>query len=213
MGNNKITNPQLASGIMHIKTTPGTHAFSIHVGTKDGLRAYADERTNSLKKIEKDIRCQLLPLDNLTAFPQRMALGLEKHFNSSTGDSAPATALVGDAKYYVHKQGNATIAAAIEYYPKDKVDKSIRGIPPVLFEIKILKHLRDTEGVTHVTSQDGLTMHVRGKNNNSTSKQLRDMLKARGIEWDKIYQIDELIALLKTAPDYSKIKNSHHSKN
>lgn len=202
-----VKEPQLVSGILHICTTPSTHAFSIRVGTENGMKKYADDRAGDLKKIEDDTHCHILPMDVLATYPQRMESSLKRHFNESGADvSAPATALVGDAKYFVHKKGNTAIAAAIEYYPKGKDDKRVRGINPVPFEIKILEHLRDTEGVTHVTSQDGITMHVRGKNNNSTSKQLRDMLKARGIEWNKIYPIGEWIGLLKEPPDYSKIK-------
>jgi hypothetical protein len=200
--------PRLFSGILHIKTTPEIHTFHIHVGTENGIKKTADKRVDSIKKIEKDIHCHLLPLDELSAFPPRMASGLEEHFNNVAPSSpTPADADVGNMKIFIHREGNTTIAAAIEYYPKDEVSKSIHGINPAFFEIKILEHLRDTEGVTHVTTQDGIVLHTKNKNNDSTSNELRNMLAARGLRWERIYPIDEWIEKLRSTPNYSRIRN------
>jgi len=142
----------------------------------------------------------------------KMDQGMDMHYHEYQQKYATQPAHCGNMAFKVVKKGNKTIAFAEVYYPNayrerihGKGNAKGSGIQASLLEIKCLEHLRKVAGVTHMTTTDHLNPPETRKDW-KTSQDRRDQLEARGINWNKIYPIDEWIAKLRSNPNYAKDK-------
>jgi hypothetical protein len=158
-------------------------------------------------------QCRLLRLKKISSAPEKMAQGMEMHHHEFVQKYGAGPALCGNMAFQVNEKGKKVVAYAESYYPKaypqrihGNQAKSGTGISASLLESECLEHLKADAGVTHMTTTDGYYEADSKGSEKKTSDDRRRQLLARGIDPMKTYPIDEWIAKLRSAPDYSKLK-------